>query len=249
VFESEVNLLLINNLNKYHPLLLYFSAFSIICIGSLGADLFRSYHNFYYTKLLQTLLMTIHLNVLLSLTSVSLGGWWALQEGTWGGWWNWDSSEVLGLIVILISLIWFHKIIDRFTTANLFKLVYGLLILFANSYFLVQLSFELTSHNFGNKFNGLFHANLALVESWLVLTLLFYWLLRWLFSLYSSFLTINYYKRGVGDLKLKLFKIILYITYLLFWVTGFAFVIIILELLGGATLVAVFIWVYAVYYK
>ena len=46
-------------------------------------------------------------SIILTIT-LYFGGWWALQEGSWGGWWNWDASEVLGLITLLYLILAVH---------------------------------------------------------------------------------------------------------------------------------------------
>jgi hypothetical protein len=65
--------------------------------------------------------------------SLILGGWWALQEFTWGGWWNWDSVE----FPILITLIWiyfkqYHYPRNRYTYISVLQLhtIGGLMLIY-----------------------------------------------------------------------------------------------------------------------
>ena len=97
-FNFSLNKLLHNGTNKVHPFILYMS---ITCfIGN-----FFSWS--YYFNLRNKHISNVPLNnelfaytksLLLIIIALSLGGWWALQEGSWGGWWNWDISEVFGLL-------------------------------------------------------------------------------------------------------------------------------------------------------
>ena len=40
--------------------------------------------------------------------SLTLGGYWSIQEFNWGGWWNWDVLELFSLITIINYIIFFH---------------------------------------------------------------------------------------------------------------------------------------------
>lgn len=162
--NSGVNLLLSNNLNKYHPFIFYVSvavSSGIILQGFLSRSdnsLFRLNHlvtnyNYYIT-----------LTLVLNLTSLFMGSWWALQEGTWGGWWNWDASEVLGLLITMGALYYLHTPYYSPTIIQVqIKLTFlGFITLL--SYTFIQLNFDLVSHNFGSKFFFFFNNNLFLLE-------------------------------------------------------------------------------------
>lgn len=107
--------------------------------------------------------------IVLNLTALWMGSWWALQEGTWGGWWNWDSSETFGLMVSLSLLMVTHsQLLSRnmiFTTLKLQSIIP----VFIVGYFFIQLNFELVSHNFGSKFFFFFNNNLFFMESVILL--------------------------------------------------------------------------------
>ena len=101
--KESLNLLLTNSINKYHPLLFYVSLFY------LTSMFFRIKYSSSKQKLNETRLINHSLFFLiLNLFTLSLGGWWALQEGSWGGWWNWDPSETFGLMVMLFYVITLH---------------------------------------------------------------------------------------------------------------------------------------------
>lgn len=166
---SAINTLLLNTLNKYHPFLLYLSVFSLL--SSLAYIPKYTKLNFglnYFLSIFRLLIVSV---LLLSFTALYLGGWWAFQEGTWGGWWGWDPSEVLGLLLFLISLQFFHS---GFDLEKLISWRFRLLLfitLLVYSYYFLQLNFELTSHSFGSRFTYFFNSNLMYLEL-LFLTLL-----------------------------------------------------------------------------
>lgn len=161
---SSINLLLVNNLNKYHPYIFYISVFL----------LFVLYYYLFYPQFRTTIFtnnMSLY-NVLFLSNNIIvwnwlaliLGGWWALQEGTWGGWWNWDSSEVLGLLISLWSLTVIHF---KRTPSNIKQLSYFIFLgikITIISYFFIQLNFDLVSHNFGSKFFFFFNNDLFFLE-------------------------------------------------------------------------------------
>ena len=95
--EIVTNSFLSNYLNKIHPPLFFIVfSFTLFCKFTPPSTIQR----FYPIKLLNTIMLAAFLTM--------LGGWWAFQEGTWGGWWNWDSSEVLALVLGLISVFFLH---------------------------------------------------------------------------------------------------------------------------------------------
>jgi hypothetical protein len=148
--KENLNLLLTNSINKYHPLLFYISLFALT---SLYLKTGRAR---YKTKIKQInsgaqSLSNALFFLIINLFTLSLGGWWALQEGSWGGWWNWDPSETFGLVVMLCYVLTLHLNLSKtrkkwyWVYVNLFFYIILLL------YTLIQLNFDLVSHNFGTR--------------------------------------------------------------------------------------------------
>lgn len=168
----DFNNLLTNNLNKYHPHIFYIS--TILCIVMIFLEspyLSLRKINFTNTHLAKFLERLVYLAGSSNLFALFLGSWWAFQEGTWGGWWNWDPSEVLGLLVLVISLVGIHHFLSNSQTLILIiKLKVGISF-FILSYFFTQLNFDLVSHNFGNRFTFFFTNTLFYLESAIISSL------------------------------------------------------------------------------
>lgn len=140
----KVNPLLTNKVNKVHPLLFY-SSFFIFFLKPLPV-FFRKFQlngvGLAFSH------WSVRTAVILS-SSLYLGSWWALQEGSWGGWWNWDPSEVFGLYAFYIIIRAYHNqmVVSQFQSFFAFFSSYFFCLLLY--YFLMQLNFTLISHNFG----------------------------------------------------------------------------------------------------
>ena len=184
---SDINMLLNNNLNKYHPYIFYFSAI-LFFLGftklqyfiTPKVNLFSS--SFLISNFNNTIIQTLFINSL----ALFLGSYWALQEGTWGGWWNWDPSEVFGLLFFIFSAFFIHS---KVRYNNIFKLSIRFILsslIITLSYFLIQLNFDLVSHNFGTKFFYFFNNNLFLIEFSLFCTLFVVWTLLNFFGLLND---------------------------------------------------------------
>lgn len=151
VSTENLNNLLTNSINKYHPFIFYFSSsfiFSMfISSRTLTSDTYsftRSIALLYYTNYLFTALYLISFTLF-------LGSWWALQEGSWGGWWNWDPSEVFGLCIMLFFTVLIHTSTTIYRTRLIYLFVaYSTKVIFL-IYIFIQLNFDLVSHNFGTK--------------------------------------------------------------------------------------------------
>lgn len=143
----NINAFLLNSLNKYHPLIFYLSALLIFMF--LLHDKPDSSKLFYNMITIHTLFQKRVPVLMLNGFSLFLGSWWALQEWTWGGWWNWDPSETFGLGVGLFALLHVHSSTTYKDYSDYRVKSVLLLILFIGTYFLVQLNFEILSHNFG----------------------------------------------------------------------------------------------------
>jgi hypothetical protein len=156
----QFNTLLVNNLNKIHPFIFYMGTFLVFNASFLSTSLQLKKTIFSPITKLNSLRTSLLLILIVSLTSLFLGSWWAVQEGTWGGWWNWDPSETFGLLFLMFTLLNFHT---KFNLNLLYKigirnkaLVYVLIL----TYFFIQLNFDLVSHNFGVKFFYFFNNKL-----------------------------------------------------------------------------------------
>jgi hypothetical protein len=147
------NNLLSNPLNKYHPIL-FFTCYIFIYTTlkyrhSFNVD--RSYSESLNKFITYTVSLGKSINYywFLILISLYLGSWWALQEGSWGGWWNWDASEVFGLVILTFLLLILHthpvnySWYINFDRSTLY--VHSVIIM----YVILQLSYGITSHNFG----------------------------------------------------------------------------------------------------
>ena len=148
-FNSNVNTLLTNSINKYHPLFFYSSSLIVliyICYFFLSYNIITI--NFF--NWLRMFKLTSLYFLIILFGTLYLGSWWALQEGSWGGWWNWDPSEVFGLVIVLFFLFFIHHTYTEslWCFSQFMKvIVYNYLFL----YFFIQLNFNLVSHNFGTR--------------------------------------------------------------------------------------------------
>lgn len=152
---EHYNNLLLNSINKYHPGILYWTSLLIIIYWLTFNLNYLSYiYKFYLINtelIIKPKFMWFSLILLLTL---GLGGWWALQEGSWGGWWNWDPSEVFGLLIFLFYLVHTHIKVSKqgFLNKWFYSLTFSLVLL--QVYFFTQLNFDLVSHNFGTKIDN-----------------------------------------------------------------------------------------------
>ena len=141
---THYNILLLNSLNKYHPLMLYLSwAYVVLHAKKLISNNWINNYNY------QTAFANFYSYITIILLTLSLGGWWAYQEGSWGGWWNWDPSEVFGLAIMLTILTVHHLVYYSLSYYRYFTLLIYMLAWLLLYYVFMQLNFELISHNFG----------------------------------------------------------------------------------------------------
>lgn len=142
-----VNPMLMNSINKYHPLMFYIPFSWVIFILSTFKLVINKkiYFTFFYKN---NNLSKIKQNSNMIIVTLFMGSFWAIQEGSWGGWWNWDSSEVFGMVIMIFiySLFHFKKKITYNT--NYTYIVPILILIF---YVFMQINFSLVSHNFGIK--------------------------------------------------------------------------------------------------
>ena len=135
---SSYNVLLINSLNKYHPMILY------MCLLYLVLSSYNYKKSLRYLELSQ-----LELHLVMVIITLYFGSWWAYQEGSWGGWWNWDPSEMFGLSIMTLLLYWRHSHVYAPSNSIKPKLFMSYALTLLVFYSFLQLNFDLISHNFG----------------------------------------------------------------------------------------------------
>ena len=166
------NSLLTNSLTKYHPLLFYVSLISIFYFLPHSAKSSVQKKNYIQNFQLNIFFNLRYKIITINLFAVFLGSWWAFQEWSWGGWWNWDPSETLGLLPSLFLLSLTHMFISRNIVRKYRKKTTYLTTTLYFSVVLIQLNFEILSHNFGLKFFHFFNENFGKISVLLSLLLL-----------------------------------------------------------------------------
>ena len=135
---SYYNLLLNNCINKLHPMLIYMSWIMLAAFFLLVSPQQHTSHR---------ISILINKTTILMLTTLTMGGWWAYQEGSWGGWWNWDPSEMFGLLILGSLLVFSHG--DTTHKPILITYAKSVCLSLIAYYCFLQLNFSLISHNFG----------------------------------------------------------------------------------------------------
>lgn len=169
--STTVNVLLSNALNKYHPFIFYSSTALVV---SHALRSFLSLGGAHPTSTFRTLSWSsggLLWVVWFNLFAIFLGSWWAMQEGTWGGWWNWDSSEMFGLLPSFLLLRLIHSVSSGYGCWRAASHYTSSLLILVFFYFLLQLNFDLISHNFGARFFHFFNSNLLFVSGIFILLL------------------------------------------------------------------------------
>lgn len=183
-----LNTLLLNSINKFHPFILYFTITMLFVIVAVWSTKLHSTLNCRWDLLyLSQLLRRSYIMSMFFITvTLFMGSWWALQEGSWGGWWNWDASEVFGLLIMIIWVLYLHKTL---TSTNLYLIYFWVklnYLLIPITYLFIQLNFSLISHNFGIKPD-------QLVDTTQVLQLLFVFFTLFFFKVCTNHLINTYY--------------------------------------------------------
>lgn len=221
--EYQINSLLSNSINKYHPFIFYFTLTWVYVINScISKYTFQGTFNSIFKKYFWIKNLTYFLPLIYS--TLVLGSWWALQEGSWGGWWNWDSSEVFGLLVMLFYLHLLHKKLWSISKEGLKTWSRFFLLILIITYTLIQLNFDLVSHNFGTKINQFISSDQFFF------TLLVYTMVKSLRLTYRLLKCTNVHL-GLVKQKNPSWKIVL-----------FVFLVVIVVLLSFTELVNNFIW-------
>lgn len=195
--QEHLNPLLKNSLNKIHPLILYLVGIKFISVNNLRATqssrLSLITEKTFFLKIFYALLLLLTCYIS---TTLYLGSWWALQEGSWGGWWNWDTSEFFGLFLLIRCLLLWHYS-SNMSSGSYLKLSLSLVTNSILLFFLgLQLNFTSISHNFG--FHGLRFINLYLLLLLCFLICLSYYLTLVLQAVKSvfykkAFLCVSFY--------------------------------------------------------
>ena len=163
------NTLLTNAVNRVHPFLLHSSFFLLFF------TIFRKFDLSYQNTNLSNFFALVYLkkSLVVILTTLYLGSWWASQEGSWGGWWNWDPSEVFGLYILyrILSLYHFKENIVYLVHCR-YYLVMSIIYLYV-FYCTMQINFSLVSHNFGFRSLKSFNPELFFFTS---IIFLYYWI-------------------------------------------------------------------------
>lgn len=170
IYTNNLNWLLLDNFNKIHPGLLFWSGLGLLVYFNLlnQPQYFKMYIGIYWTFLNKYLLFDQRM-LLIALTALYFGGWWAFLEGSWGGWWAWDASETLGLFIVFGYLFIAHvriRVNSFFHYKILFKnIIYTTMLI----YLLIQIYMKVTSHNFGIKLLFFLSNSFSLVELFFII--------------------------------------------------------------------------------
>ncbi len=234
-FLNNFNFFLINNLNKFHPFIFYFSVFNFLTNLFVFMLVYKFDKIFFKKEIFFNLFnKNIYTTAFLNVWALCLGGWWAFQEGSWGGWWNWDPSESFGLLILIFSVLLSHykQDITQFEFFKMFTFLW--VIFFSLVYYFIQLNFDLVSHNFGIKFffffnNSLFLLESILIGSFMLFSLLFIFSKK--FNIYIFF--INYSK----NFNVRHF-------YLYFYIFLFSLVLTKIILSSFSLLISYFLWTF-----
>lgn len=220
VLWNDINTLLINNLNKYHPFLFYLNVIILFWILSFFLKFVTVTDVLYQKNITLIYFKKIILwNTQVNLTVLVFGAWWAFQEGTWGGWWNWDPSELFGLFFLIGGLFFMHTkwsgFFFKFYISNFFFFL-GFIALF---YYFIQLNFDLTSHNFGLRFFFFFNNNFFFFEIFIATLVFCFWIIKTTTLQYNDLIllikNINFAK-NFKNFYINFFLSTLFILYILF---------------------------------
>lgn len=226
--NDNLNLFLLNNLNKYHPIFFFLNIclyiyIYILFLTFIYKNNFYFYNEFYFFILIKILFLLF----CCVFTFLCLGSWWAIQENSWGGWWSWDFSENLGLFFLPIFFYFFHANYNLYFL-NFFSFSFSLFsFLMYTYYFCVQFNFDTTLHNFGIKFYFFFDGKLTLFISSLVFFLLLIvlilfqlWSLNNFFFLKKSKILFNY---KINFKVSNLCYFFIFLIFFFFWFFDFFF--------------------------
>lgn len=208
------NALLNNFVNKYHPLLLYGSFVFLLTILILAYYFFNLKNPTLYNNKESLLIKKLTYGALYFITFALLfGSFWAKQEMSWGGWWNWDSSENLGLLIFIIIISVVHKYKIRKLTFYRFYHLLIYIFIITLVYFVIQMTFEDSSHNFDFGLQTLSHSYVIRFDVGFLIPCVFYQVITKIYNLLMN-LTQFYLK----SMFLISFSIIKFIWLRLIWI-------------------------------
>jgi cytochrome c biogenesis factor len=162
--NTSLNLLLWNNLNKYHPVIFYGSSVVLLLLLLQYPIRGGGTKPFLTGWVGPSPVLYLFIGAWLITLALALGSLWAYQESTWGGWWNWDPSETFGLFLFFTLLASLHMAWGSSNGSSFFEKSSLLIYIFLFLYFFIQLNFDLTSHSFGTRFTSLFNNTLFFFE-------------------------------------------------------------------------------------
>lgn len=158
LFLSNYNVLLLNNINKVHPILLYSSIYYLFFSFLFPK---RCLYNIHSNLTVLRFVYTFSVSCLYLSFTLFLGGWWAFQEGSWGGWWDWDVSEVFGLFILINLVKSLHNNYSKVTSKTVYSALLNSFLFLLIFYFFMQLNFSLISHNFNLNPSSNFVSNIS----------------------------------------------------------------------------------------
>jgi hypothetical protein len=210
-----INSLLTNRLNYVHPPLFFISilllAWGVLCTGQFHSSALRGYFGrisvrdyFWWEKEFTFVLTPL----------ITLGGWWAYQEGNWGGWWNWDPSETFAFLLTLRILFLWHNYTPFISTNERFLSGLNNSLILLCIFLFIQINFAIVSHNFGLRFLSFFSTSVSL-SFWVLLFLCVY------FSI-SRVQILLFYTRRLGGVLKKNLTFLMYILWVLYSTYSFA---------------------------
>lgn len=147
-YSNGLNTSLINGIVLIHPIFLY-------TFYGLFFTKIRYHFNMANEHIIKRysrhhMLVSLSLNswsLLLIITSIVLGCWWAEQELSWGGWWSWDFVELVALNFFVMFLVKIHSL--KSDTLQVNKATYFLKIVVV-SIMVVRFNIVNSIHNFIN---------------------------------------------------------------------------------------------------
>ena len=173
---NNINTNLFNGLFLIHPILNYI--YYALIILQLYIYISKLFNNFYVNITINCSNDTYLYLLKLSICSIFLGSWWALQELTWGSWWNWDNIELVNLFLCVYTINTYHKNIIYKLILNLNKIKIIVLIIFI-LFYCIRYNILQSIHNFINLNNEYIYIYIYLLlyfVNYIIINVRFYYL-------------------------------------------------------------------------